>query len=309
MNPKVSIIMPTMNRAHLLHRSIDSVLSQSLRDYEFIIIDDGSTDNTKQIVEEYIKRDPRIRYIRYEKNQGIPTVRNRGIAEARGDYVAWQDDDDEWLPGKLEKTVKKLDELPKEYGIVYHAFLRVQPNGKKMLFPPKWVEPKEGDLYKIFLKKNFLNPQAMIFRSEVLKNNGGLDPRYLVLGEYGWYPKLAKRYKFGYVSEVLLHVYYTPGSNSQNNTANANARLMFMKDNWEDLKRYKFIGYHYSVIGDLYVDDKKYWTAILYYMKAFLYELFHVTHLVKASFSLFGINYKLVRNYIRPLLPKKQFKI
>ena len=128
MNPKVTVIMPTMNRASLLPRSIDSVLSQNFTDYEFIIIDDGSTDNTKQVVEEYVKKDPRIRYIRYEKNQGIPTVRNRGIAEAKGEYIAWQDDDDEWLPGKLEKTVKKLDELPKEYGIVYSAFWRIQPN-------------------------------------------------------------------------------------------------------------------------------------------------------------------------------------
>ena len=301
--------MPTMNRASLLPRSIDSVLSQNFTDYEFIIIDDGSTDNTKQVVEEYVKKDPRIRYIRYEKNQGIPTVRNRGIAEAKGEYIAWQDDDDEWLPGKLEKTVKKLDELPKEYGIVYSAFWRIQPNGNKMYFPPKWVEPKEGDLYKIFLKKNFLNPQAMMFRSEVLKDDGGLDPRYLVLGEYGWYPKLAKRHKFAYVPEVLLHVNYTPSSNSQNNTANAKTRLMFMHDNWDDLKHYGFIGYHYSVIGDLYVDDKKYVTGANYYLQAWRYEPKHTTHFLKALLSLVHINYKTVRPYIAFLIPKKTFKV
>lgn len=301
--------MPTMNRALLLPRSIGSVLSQSFTDYEFIIIDDGSTDATKQVVEEYIKKDPRIRYIRYEKNQGIPTVRNRGIAEAKGTYIAWQDDDDEWLPGKLEKTVKKMDELPSDYGIVYSAFWRIRPNGEKMYFPPKWVEPKEGNLYKIFLKKNFLNPQAMLFRAEVLKNNGGLDPRYTVLGEYGWYPKLAKRYKFGYVPEVLLHVHYTPSSNSQNNTANAETRLMFMRDNWSDLKRYGFIGYHYSVIGDLYVDDAAYGHAASYYLKAWLHEPLHITHLVKMFLSALHSNYKITRKHLKRFLPKRTFHI
>ncbi len=309
MNPRVTIIMPTMNRAQLLPRSIESVLSQNFTDYEFIIIDDGSTDATPNVVEEYAEKDPRIRYIRYEKNQGIPTVRNRGIAEAKGKYIAWQDDDDEWLPGKLEKTVQKLDSLPPDYGIVYNAFWRIQPNGKKMYFPPKWVEPKEGDLHKIFLKKNFLNPQAMIFRAEVLKNDGGLDPRYLVLGEYGWYPKLAKRYKFGYVPEVLVHVNYTPSSNSQNNTANAETRLIFMTDNWEDLKKYDFIGYHYSVIGDLYVADKKYFAAAKYYMKAFLHKPHRITHLAKAILSCGHMHYKTVRKNLSFLLPQKQFRI
>jgi glycosyltransferase involved in cell wall biosynthesis len=214
MQPKVTVIMPTMNRAQLLPHAIESVLQQSFANFEFIIIDDGSTDNTQQVIQNYAKNDGRILCIRYEKNQGIPTVRNRGIAKARGTYIAWQDDDDIWLPGKLEKMVKKMDSLPDDYGIVYTSFLRIRPNGEQMFFPPKWVEPKEGNLHKIFLKKNFLNPQAMMFRAHVLKNDGGLDPRYLVLGEYGWYPKLAKRYKFGYIPEVLLRVNYSKCGNA-----------------------------------------------------------------------------------------------
>ena len=149
----------------------------------------------------------------------------------------------------------------------------------------------------------------MIFRAEVLKNNGGLDPRYLVLGEYGWYPKLAKQYKFGYVPEVLLHVHYTPSSNSQNNTLNAKTRLMFMQDNWEDLKHYRFVGYHYSVIGDLYVDDKKYSRGAYYYAMAFWQEPFHFVHLAKALVSLLHINYKTTRKKFGFLIPKKEFKV
>ena len=108
--PKVSIIIPTYNRAKLLSRAIKSVLDQTFKDFELIIVDDGSTDNTKGVVEEFQKKDSRIKYI-WQENSGAPAKpKNTGIRQARGEYVAFLDDDDEWFPKKLEKQIELFED-------------------------------------------------------------------------------------------------------------------------------------------------------------------------------------------------------
>jgi glycosyltransferase involved in cell wall biosynthesis len=94
-NPKVSVIIPTYNRAEYLGRSIQSVLNQTYQDFELIIVDDGSTDNTRDIVAQF--HDKRLNYIRHETNLGVAAARNSGVRAARGIYLAFQDSDDEWL--------------------------------------------------------------------------------------------------------------------------------------------------------------------------------------------------------------------
>lgn len=108
-NPKVSVIIPTYNRAHLIGRAIKSVLNQTYKDFEIIIVDDGSTDKTEEVVKDF--KDERVRYIRREKNKGGSAARNTGIKAARGEYIAFQDSDDEWLPEKLEKQMKAFEAM------------------------------------------------------------------------------------------------------------------------------------------------------------------------------------------------------
>ena len=104
---KVSAIITTHNRADLLLRAVESVLSQTFTDYEVIVVDDGSTDHTQKVMA--TQRDPRIRYLRHETAVGPCAARNTGIDNARGEYVAFLDDDDEWLPGKLALQVRALE--------------------------------------------------------------------------------------------------------------------------------------------------------------------------------------------------------
>jgi glycosyltransferase involved in cell wall biosynthesis len=105
--PLVSVVIPAYNRAALLGRAVNSVLEQSFQDFEILIVDDGSTDNTAEVVQGF--EDPRIRYIRHAKNAGEAAARNTGIHAARGQYVAFLDSDDYWLAGKLELQVRVLE--------------------------------------------------------------------------------------------------------------------------------------------------------------------------------------------------------
>jgi glycosyltransferase involved in cell wall biosynthesis len=112
--PLVSVIMPTRNRADLLVRSIDSVLAQTCRDFELIVVDDASTDHTPARLAAI--DDPRLRVLRRERNQGAAAARNAAIAVARGEFLAFQDDDDYWLAQKLERQLQALQAAPPEVG-------------------------------------------------------------------------------------------------------------------------------------------------------------------------------------------------
>ncbi len=133
MSPKVSVIIPTYNRADLLPRAIDSVLNQTYRDLELIIVDDGSTDNTKEIVEKYQKKDERIKYL-WEENSGGPArPYNLALKQCQGEFIAFLDSDDVWLPEKLERQINFIEKnrimgcmcLVFEYNIDTHKLVGV----------------------------------------------------------------------------------------------------------------------------------------------------------------------------------------
>ena len=106
MKPLVSVVIPTWNRAGLIVRAINSVLSQTYSNWELIIVDDGSTDNTDEVVKKFQENDTRIRFIKHEKNSGGNSVpKNIGIKNAAGEYIAFLDSDDEYLPEKMEKQI------------------------------------------------------------------------------------------------------------------------------------------------------------------------------------------------------------
>lgn len=118
-NPTVSVVIPTYNRAALLGRSIRSVLGQSYKDFELIVIDDGSTDETSHVVADFA--DPRIRYLPLPHNTGAGAARNAGVRVARGKFLAFQDSDDEWLPSKLAKQISAFESGPARLGMVYQT--------------------------------------------------------------------------------------------------------------------------------------------------------------------------------------------
>lgn len=120
--PTVSVIIPTYDRADVLPKAIDSVLSQTHRDLELIVVDDGSTDDTAAVVEGY--EDDRVQYVAHETNRGANVARNTGIDAASGEYVAFLDSDDRWAPSKLERQLERLEQKGSEWVGAYCGFYR-----------------------------------------------------------------------------------------------------------------------------------------------------------------------------------------
>jgi glycosyltransferase involved in cell wall biosynthesis len=128
LKPTVSVIIPTYNRAHLIGRAIQSVLKQTYQDFEVIVVDDGSIDNTEEVVKKI--QENRVYYYKHDKNKGGSAARNTGISLAKGEYIAFQDSDDEWLPEKLEKQIGVFNNQTKNVGVVYTGFYRIEGNNK-----------------------------------------------------------------------------------------------------------------------------------------------------------------------------------
>jgi len=126
--PLVSVIIPTFNRAYCLTETLNSVLAQSWKMLEVLVVDDGSTDETRSLIETIAKTDSRIRYLP-QRNQGVSAARNTGLRHVRGDYVAMLDSDDLWMPWKLEAQVGVLERFP-ELGLVWSEMQAIDPAGR-----------------------------------------------------------------------------------------------------------------------------------------------------------------------------------
>jgi glycosyltransferase involved in cell wall biosynthesis len=171
MNPIVSIILPTYNGAKYIKRAIDSVLSQSFSDWELLIIDDGSTDNTEEIIKEYTKKDYRIIYLKNEKNLGIQKTLNRGLRLAKGEYIARIDDDDIWIDkDKLKKQVDFLDKNP-EYVLVATRVIYKDENGIEIKKSPSTETNKE--IQEVIFSRCCFTHSAVVFRKNIILSLGG----------------------------------------------------------------------------------------------------------------------------------------
>ena len=139
--PKVSVVVLTHNRPDMLCRAVSSILNQTFQDFEIVLVDDASTDNTPEVVRGL--GDARIKYIRHKENRGEAAAANTGVTSSSGEYIAFLHDDDEWLPEKLGQQVRLLESSPPTVGAVYTGFLRIDRSTKKLL---KQVNPQRGEI-------------------------------------------------------------------------------------------------------------------------------------------------------------------
>lgn len=204
--PIVSVILPTHNRAKLLLRSINSVLSQTFGDLECLVIDDASHDETEQLVKSIMEQDCRLQYYRHEFTKYASGARNTGLSHARGKYIAYHDDDDEWLPTKLEKQVALLDKLPLDYGCVYCWADFVDNTGNVTgIHKPSL----QNDVYAKTLVDNAIGcTPSLIIRREIAEKAGGWNEQLRTEEDNEYIIRLCKICKVDFVPAVLVKIHY-----------------------------------------------------------------------------------------------------
>lgn len=204
----ISVIIPTYNRRALTLRAIESVLKQTCADLECIVVDDASTDDTAPHVRRIA--DPRVRYVRLEKNGGACAARNAGMVLAKGAYIAFQDSDDVWHPEKLEKQLALIESTGSD--VVVCAMRRISEDGAETVFPSG---RKAGDLsVDTLLQENLCSTQCILGRAEVLKAVG-FDPDMPRLQDWDMILRAAAEYRVYYHPEALCDVYLQPDSISR----------------------------------------------------------------------------------------------
>lgn len=212
-NEMISVIVPTYNRESQIGRAIRSILRQTYAHYEIIIVDDGSTDRTEEIVHGI--RDDRLQYIRLENNHGAAYARNVGIRASKYKYIAFLDSDDEWYPEKLELQMRRMQSDSKEVGLVYCRMSGIQKDGTGRFYTPSYEclpESLEGDMFRFLLWRNVIGTPAMLVRRECLESVGLFRESLSCLEDYELVLRIAEKWKISFVDEVLVEFHETSGS-------------------------------------------------------------------------------------------------
>jgi glycosyltransferase involved in cell wall biosynthesis len=204
--PEVTVVIPTFNRGAVVGRAIGSVLAQTCQDWELIVVDDCSTDGTEQVVKGF--SDDRIKYIRHDRNRRGGAARNTGIRCARGKYVAFLDDDDEWLPEKLEKELEFFRHSDPEVGLVYSGMIISDEHGNVLV---SRLEMRSGWVHEALLDHNFIGSCSRVtVKKEILDRVAGFDESFVNCQDYDLWLRVAKVSKVACVPHYLVRRYLVP---------------------------------------------------------------------------------------------------
>lgn len=217
--PLISVVMPCYNAECYIEESIKSILNQTFKDFELIIVDDGSTDRSLEIIKKYARKDKRIRVIRNKKNMGIAISRNIGTKAAKGKYIAVHDSDDISLPFRLKEQFDYLEKNP-EAGVVGGYLQIFESESEKVIGIRKYPENDENLRNKIFFYSPVAQPAAMI-RKDVFKKIGFYNPKYPPSEDLDFWFRLGEQYKFANLPKVVLKYRI-----SQNSATGSKLKLM-----------------------------------------------------------------------------------
>lgn len=216
----ITVIMPAYNAEKTVREAVNSVIAQTVKDWELIVIDDGSTDNTVAILTELADSDSRIRFLQNEKNSGVSYTRNRAVTLATGKWIAFLDSDDIWQPQKLQKQLELSEKHP-EMVVCYTASSFINESGKPFKYVMQAVEELN---YKTLLHKNIMSCSSVMIRSSVMKEIK--MPSDKMHEDYFVWITVLKKYKIAYgVNEPLL--VYRLCANSKSSNRIKSAKMLF----------------------------------------------------------------------------------
>ncbi|NIF83324.1 glycosyltransferase family 2 protein [Comamonas sp. Tr-654] len=241
--PLVSVITPAFNSENYINEAIDSVLSQTYKEIELIVVDDCSSDRTQSIVEEYIRLDDRVKYIRMQSNCGVAEARNNGIRLARGRFIAFLDSDDIWYPEKIERQVKFMQE--KSVSLTFCAYEKINEHG--VVFGEVSVPAKVG--YSQLLKTCVIGCLTAMY--DVNKLGKVYMPLNTRREDFATWLSILKKIDYAFGSQEVLAKYrvYSLQSSSK--------KMKMAAENWNLYRNIEKLGFlksayyfsHYAVKG------------------------------------------------------------
>ncbi len=230
--PFVSVIMNVRNGASTLREALDSVLRQSFRDWELIVWDDRSTDQSAQIIAEY--KDPRIRYFLSQEDTPLGKARSDAIRQATGTWLAFLDQDDIWLPRKLEKQMALADDAT---GLIYGRTVRFYPGGMERDYDQahEFTLLPEGNIFKqLFTDSCFIAMSSAVFRRAAVEAVGGIPEAIQIVPDYWLYVAVARRYPVRAVQEVVCRYRMHAANTSRLIALKMNEEVLWLIDQWAD---------------------------------------------------------------------------
>jgi len=273
----ISVIIPTYNSTKYIGEAINSVLRQTFTDYEIIVVDDGSTDNTKEIIDNNF---PQVRYY-YLPHRGVSRARNYGIQRARGEFIAFLDADDLWLPEKLEKQIGVFN-ADQELMLVFTEHRFFDSNGIREATFSKKERLMTGDIVKnIFLYSHVALPTVMV-RKNVFQEIGYFEENLNVAEDDNLWIRIALKFRIHLLDEVLVHCRMTENSLSRitsNVVTGVLKNVELIENKYPDLRKrlgrvnirrkksyiYSDYGYFYFSNGDYETSRRCYLKSITYY--------------------------------------------
>jgi len=296
--PRVSVIIPTYNCAQFVCQAIDSVLDQTFTDYEIVVVDDGSTDDTKSKLEPYFDK---IKYI-FQKNKGLACARNTAIKNSSGELIALLDSDDLYMPMRLEKSVKIFDQ-DSNVGLTHGDAIYISHTGETLGPFERDTSHLSGYIWEdLIMRKSLLICPTITFRKACLSKSGLFDENLSKLGaeDRDMWIRIAQHFRVYYIPENLAYYRITPGSMSKDDGKMLQARLYLIDKYYPpgkgfNFKRRKALNSTFMKMGDWAYWDGSYRKAYDHYITAIRhYPWGFVTwyHLAKAIVK--GFKSKLV---------------
>ena len=234
--PTVNVIIHTYNNERFIAETVESVLNQTYKEYEIVVVDDGSVDGTRDALIPYMQK---IRY-HYKENGGIASAKNAGISLSETEFVAFLDHDDLWVPDKLQLQMEHFNENP-QIGLVYAKYTSFR-DGKELRTKPE--KGYSGWIFKELLSKSFIQTSTVVVKRECLDAVGPYDETFSLGDEYDMFLRISKKFQCGFIDKGLTR-YRVHDTNASNND--------FLFDN-ENLGVYKKI---YNNFTDLDGVEKK----------------------------------------------------
>jgi glycosyltransferase involved in cell wall biosynthesis len=300
--PEVSIIIPTCNRAHLLPRAIKSVLAQTFQDFEIVIVDDASKDQTEEVVNGFAS-DERIRYIKHERNKGSSAARNSGIKASRGEFIAFLDDDDEYLPEKLEKQVAALKQNASRVALVYSNVLLIDGTVNSRLW---MTSPEKRRAFPELLYKGDIPITSYILRKACIGDIKFDEELYFWI-DWDFILRIAKVWEFRYVDTVAAKWYVEPDRKNRITTAVPKKRIIsmmiFYKKYSDDLKTLPKASARFScVIGSEHMEIGEASSARRLFLRSIMLDPFNFKYWIVYLLSFLGSNFYTTMRNIRKFI-------